>query len=776
MNNAAAQTLLDSLRDSLELAVLSPDGIAAPIAVLWTDVDGQWQPLIPMLAKLMPQLYALGTYAPDDRIGPVIWLRCVVERSVPNSPSRDVIPVLYLPKVNRQDLRAGGDCPRELQPLIELQFRGAVWHQRNGRDWTVDAFASSEFGCGLNVSADGRTQASMLRALPYLGAEPLAHLRGRQLDAEDFDRLAVGDPNRDLLSWMSDPKTFEAHCEAARWQSFRDVCRRQFGIDPDTDGPHVANDMLLNMDGSHKEKWLEVWRRFCEAPKVYPGISRCLRDARPRGLFVDRSRQPAENTTAEEHLRRDLERAGSLVQADACNAIHALEAQHGERRAWVWAQLGESPLTMVLHPLAQLATSVRGTLNGASVHAFAADYAAQGWRSDRAAMEALNCSVTSADGKLIARVVRALYEPWLDRVARRFQELVSATDATKLAVGVQAEKDCCVLFTDGLRFDVGVQLHETLEARGFRSRLSHRIAPLPTVTATAKPMASPANGAMKGVPGTEDFTPVFSKDGKPVVAQRLRDVLSAGGVDVIAPDDIRFPSGTDSGGWSEIGRLDELGHSMEIRVVSQIRIEVEAIADRIGDLLNAGWKKVRVVTDHGWLLLPGGLPKIELPAHLVASRWARCATVRGESSTDVPTYPWFWNSQVRIASPPGIGSFVANAEYAHGGVSPQECVVPELVVERGATSVSSKIVAMVWRGMRCKVTLTSAAPGFKVDLRLNWKQAGSSIAASAKEVVDNEANLICADDHHEGSAATIVLLDDNGNVVDYRPTTVGEGK
>ena len=42
---------------------------------------------------------------------------------------------------------------------------------------------------------------------------------------------------------------------------------------------------------------------------------------------------------------------------------------------------------------------------------------------------------------------------------------------------------------------------------------------------------------------------------------------------------------------------------------------------------------------------------------------------------------------LRIASPPGIGAFVANTEYAHGGISLQECVIPELVVERGEEAV-----------------------------------------------------------------------------------------
>ncbi len=46
------------------------------------------------------------------------------------------------------------------------------------------------------------------------------------------------------------------------------------------------------------------------------------------------------------------------------------------------------------------------------------------------------------------------------------------------------------MFADGLRFDVAGMLQERLEAKGFRVRLNHRIAPLPTVTATAKPVAT----------------------------------------------------------------------------------------------------------------------------------------------------------------------------------------------------------------------------------------------------------------------------------------------
>ena len=343
MSKAAAQTLLDALRDSLAATERSADGVAPPAAVLWTDADGQWLPLIPLLAKALPQLHVLGRYRPQERSGPVIWLRCVVERALPDPLPADLIPVLYLPRVSRQELRAGGECPRDLQPLIELQYRGAVWHQRNGRDWTIEAFLTSESGCGLDITLDTRTLAAMLRALPLLATEPLSALRDRRLEADDFDRLSVGDPVRDLLSWMSDPQGFETRCEPARWQIFRDVCKREFGVDPDKDGPQGAGDTLLNGGGKFASKWEGVWRRFTEAPALYPGIALRMREGRPQSLFVDRARQPAENQLAEENLRRELDTVNTVSHAAGCERVLALEAEHGERRNWVWARLGESP-------------------------------------------------------------------------------------------------------------------------------------------------------------------------------------------------------------------------------------------------------------------------------------------------------------------------------------------------------------------------------------------------------------------------------------------------
>lgn len=768
--------LIDALLASFNVALRTPEGIAEPVAILWTDADGEWRSVIPALRAAVPQAYALGPYDPEKSTGPAIWLKCIVERSLPEvSPKTGVVPILYLPGVSRQELRAAGDCRPSLQPLIELQFRGRVWHQQNGRDWSVEAFLVSADGLGLDIAQDARTREAILRSLPLLAEADINGLHGRRLEADDFDKLAISDPVRDLLRWMSSPELFQNALDASGWESFCSVALSEFGIDPDRDGLSTTANALITGGG----KWDAVWRRFTEAPKLYPGIPELLRSplSGQGNLAFDESRSPTRNDDAESRLRSELVRASSMPHRDACDLVASLEAEHGRRRDWVWAQLGESPMAQTLEHLARLAKLAKLPLGGDSVESMASTYAREGWLCDRAAMQALANVKAAAERALIRKVVRALYETWLNESTRHFQQLVAGAgdEVRKLARGVTAEKDSCILFVDGLRFDVAGMLMEKLEARSFQLHASHRFSPLPTVTATAKPISSPAFDAVEGSNTALDFMPVIISSKQPATADRLRAEIAKCEVEVFGGDEFQFASGAAGGGWTEIGRIDELGHKLGAGLAAQLGDAVDVIADHTAALLEGGWRRVRVVTDHGWLLLPGGLPKFDLPAFLVETKWARCAVVRGNSTPDVPTYSWYFNSQVRIASPPGVACFGAGKEYAHGGVSLQECVVPELIVERGVEAVTASIVSVQWRGMRCRVEAHSNDPAVQVDLRLNWKQPATSIVAAIKPIgAAGEVSLAVTDDKHEGAGAMVVLLDSSGKVLDQRSTVVGE--
>ena len=206
------QTIIEALRNSLTAAArFNRSDMVAPAAILWTDADSQWEPLVSQLRPLMPELLTLGEYYPEEKTGPAIWLRCVIEGSLPDIElPEDAIPIIYMPNISRQTLRAVEECPDSVKPLVELQYRGTVWTQRNGRDWTVEAFlVSKDGGLGLDVAKDRHTRQSMLGALVQLAVTPLTRLTGKRLEAEDFDKLMIEDTPRDLLVWINSPSDIQ---------------------------------------------------------------------------------------------------------------------------------------------------------------------------------------------------------------------------------------------------------------------------------------------------------------------------------------------------------------------------------------------------------------------------------------------------------------------------------------------------------------------------------------------------------------------------------------
>jgi hypothetical protein len=767
----AATRVTDAVIESLQAALQPSEGVAPPAVVLWADGDGQWAELVGRLRGELPYLFTLGEYDPAQRTGPAIWLRCVVDRTLPDVwPAGARTPVFYLPRVERQQLRAGGDCPPELQPLVELQYRGAVWHQRNGRDWTVDGFLTSSDGCGLELAKDLGTRAALMRVLPRLADVPLDALRGRRLVADDFDKLAVPDAQRDLLVWMHDPTTFRAARSKSDWIAFCNLVQTGYGMDPEDDGVTGAATRLLDGLG----QWAHLWQRFCEAPERYRGISTLLRQPLfGHGLLVEPSRKPLENDEAERTLRDALAGVVAMPHAEACDRVLELEATHGVRRGWVWRFLGESPYAESLLPLSRLAAGARKGLPGATVDELATAYAGDGWRGDDAALAALASADAPAQRDLIAGVVRALYLPWLERVARQFQEAVDTAGRTLPTSGAEkVDPGTCVLFADGLRYDLANRLLAALESRGVTGRLAHRIGAVPSVTATAKPLATSVADSIEGADAT-DFTPRFRDTKQPVIAAKLRERLAARGAELLSADEIRMPASDSATGWLELGQIDSLGHKLGDDLARHVDPEIDRLKEAVLGLLNAGWRRVRVVTDHGWLLVPGGMPKIELPQYLVASRWSRCASVREGATPQVGTYPWYWNEAVRIACPPGAGSYVSGSSYAHGGISPQECVVPELTFERGAAVLTASIAKVEWKRLRCVVTVSTNDPSVRVDVRSNWRLPATSLVIAAKSVGDAGQVSLAVRDEFEGQAVSVIVMDSNEQVLDKQSTIVG---
>ena len=869
----SGRTVVERLKASLEAASAhNPNDAEKPVAVLWTDRDAQWRPILARLRALMPQLLVLGEYEPEIRTGPSIWLRCVVDRvlELPGFAG-DTTPVVYLPNVSRQTLGSAEACPSDLKPLVELQYRGTCWTQKNGRDWTVEAFmVSNDGGLALDVARDAATRQSMLSALPELATTSVRVLEGRRLEANDFDALFSDDPVRDVLLWLSDPESALAGWEPGRRSAFASRCKSDFQFDPDRDGALIAAERLGRREGS----WGSVWSRFAESPALYPGLPELLHKAMPSDLFVEQpSSWPQNNEKGEAGLRRALLALEGKTPSAAREAVIDLEKSHGPRREWVWAKLDLAPLANALFHLAEVAERTSRELGGVSPDEMAAQYAAGAWTIDAAALSSFAEVSSSADTNAVSRALNAIYRPWLDAAARHLQSLADREplprhdeqDADDVRVGPGA----VIFFADGLRLDVSHRLVEHLKSKGRSVEMSTRWAAHPTVTATAKPAVSPVSERISGGTLGADFQPVttdprnhctleggqaplplegveaplppgegfgvreghtsahrpgdsstsaphprppsrrergerrrdggvgrqtpapgqremsLANTGRPLTTDRFRKLLDAFGYRYLSADETgessppsplpRGEAGTFGRAWTEYGHLDKLGHSLQAKLAAQIDEHIALLLERIESLLDAGWREVRVVTDHGWLWLPGGLPKVDLPKYLTRSRWARCASIEGDSTVRVPTVPWYWNAAERVAVGPGIACFGAGNEYAHGGLSLQESLIPVLRVTAGAGAASADVslIAVHWVGMRCRVRIDPARPGLSVDLRMRVNDADSSASGARPVDAEGAASLLVADDELEGTPAAVVVLDPGGRVAARQSTIIG---
>ena len=495
-------SVVEALVHSLEgAAKYNPNDVVHPYAVLWTDHDAQWQPIIPQLRRLMPQLLTFGEFQPDQRVGPAIWLRSVVDWALPEVELPDgVTPIVYLPGVSRQELRAVQVCPDNLKPLVELQYRGACWSQKNGKDWTVEAFlVSEEGGLGLDVARDATTRRAMLGALAELATTSVDRLKGKHLEAEDFDKLFSDDPAKDLLLWLSEPEAVKSGWNSGRWSAFKSRCKADFNFDPDRDGELVGAELL----GKREGPWAAVWERFTESPVLYPGVPELLCKAMPSDLFVKPSSWPQNNEKEEATLRQALLALEKLTPAKARERILQLEKLHGPRRDWVWAKLGQAPLANALGHLAELAERAAIKLGGASTAEMAKLYVDVAWEVDTAALSAMAAVKSVADAQVVGKALNAVYRPWLESAAEHLQVLAEKEPLPghdgQAREDVLVESGGLILFADGLRFDVSQRLVERMRTKGWSVTLSTRWAGLPTVTATAKPAVSPVSKSIKGL-------------------------------------------------------------------------------------------------------------------------------------------------------------------------------------------------------------------------------------------------------------------------------------
>ncbi|WP_028764579.1 BREX-1 system phosphatase PglZ type B [Shewanella colwelliana] len=671
--------LIEQLRNS---ATFNKSVQVAPAAILWTDIDCQWQSAMPYIKQQLPELIELGQYKPEERTGPAIWVKCAIAGVLEDCQlPAGKTPIIYLPGVGRKDLRAIEQCPDYLRPLAELQYRGCWWaYNSAGRDWSVSSFLTNpNVGLGLDLAKDKKTLDAIIQVLPDILESPAERLQGKKLTADEFYAIVLNDPAKDILAWLNNPQEKESQWQGNKWEIFKQSCAQNYGFTPTQTQLNIPLSLLCGADGA----WQSVWQRFIDTASNLPLLVKGLADVEPSGLAFEAQHYLFENNRDERAIESELKALKDKMRVDIAAVITRLWSEQHQRQSWVWAQLGLSPWLAILAELKAVLEHTEISFNGSSPQAMAEFYQERFWQADASSIAAMAKAQDIHQQEVIADVLAVIYTPWLEQVTLNFQTLVEqrgypGDNQIKESTSHYTVGGEVIFFVDGLRFDTAKLLEVKLSRLGLNIDLTTQWAALPSLTATAKAAVTPVADLLSGLQDNENFTPVLLGTESEFSAYQFKKALAEKGWQYLDGLETGEPNGY---AWVQTGDLDNMGHAQQRKMPLHIDAVLNDVAARIEGLLNAGWKRIKVVTDHGWLWVPNKLAEASIPKTSVKKRLTRCAILKDNMSSSGLTVPWHWNPSVTVAMAPGIAGYVGGDYYNHGGLSLQECLTPVLNIK-----------------------------------------------------------------------------------------------
>ena len=744
-----------------------------PEVILWPDPENQWTEVISVLQEALSQLLIYGSYNPAKKQGPAIWMKCMIAKALPEANwDADAIPIIYLPGVAKSDLRNVENAVFNFQPLLEYQYTGTLFIQENGREWSILAFVENPInGLGIKVAKDNATKDALKKTLPSIFQDREVLANKSIIDADYLNNQLFPDIIPSILKWMCKGDPFLKAMDAGKQEVFINLCKSQYEFEPD----HKNIKAIAEKLGAQKNSWKYVWQLYATAPHKYPEIEALLRLAKPAdlgsGMFaLPEESWPQVNEQKEEVLAQALTKVAKQDAAKALTSLRELEKEHGARRNWVWFELGKSPLTDSLQYLVQMAAKSQEAYSTVSIDSIQNYYTTQGFNIDQHMRKALAAVKTEKDKEIVKSMIQLFYQPWIENMTYKFQKLVAQDSGIFTAQTATQETETYVLFVDAFRYELAEEFAKRLEKQKLKVSLQASWSAIPSLTPTSKPNVSPIATTVSTQSTITEFRPQL-QNGKDLQTQAFRDALKAAEFKLVThANDIQ----TEGKHWQEIGDIDTKGHEEQADMVKRIDELFDQVQEALDVAFERGIKRIKIVTDHGWLLLPGGLPKTPLNAGLTETRWGRCALIKEGAATNLLHLPWRWNPSIFIAYAPGISFFKANKEYAHGGISLHECIVPTVIVENpNIQKIIAEIKVVKWINLKCTINTSDVPDGYKVDIRTKYNDAKTSIVLSKNKTLQGNKVTLMVDDAAEHQAATIVLMDEIERILDKKPTTVG---
>ncbi len=356
-----------------------------------------------------------------------------------------------------------------------------------------------------------------------------------------------------------------------------------------------------------------------------------------------------------------------------------------------------------------------GPPGNAGSAAILAWYASGGWRVDRAhrRFEEARQDLTW-HGQLEQEFTSARidYDTWLDRVVRTMTaaivrdgvdtgNLIRQGDIFDTFVR-DVDGPVAYVWVDAMRYELGATLGELLARVAPHVEVHAAVAAAPTITpvgmANLVPEASTrlslaldgsalsvrVNGAVLRTPA-DRVDAIREVAGKGVLDIRLDDLApqgekelhkTIGNAPLIVVRSQEFDSTGESGmlsvAWAQFSNVKEV---------------IRNVVARLGQV---GVRRIVVTADHGFVALSRGLTSDRLvdppsagTGELHRRCWVGSAGVASDSTVRIPLAATGTPSDLDLIVPKGLAVFRAGGskQFFHGGLSPQELIVPVVVVD-----------------------------------------------------------------------------------------------
>lgn len=445
-----------------------------------------------------------------------------------------------------------------------------------------------------------------------------------------------------------------------------------------------------------------------------------------------------------------------------------------------------------LHEALELHPPCQSSLAGGAMLRW---YSEDGWRVDRAHRRAeLALTGLAEYGRLEETVsaARQRYEVWLGKVIERYTGALSRdgfdfgglAHQTTIHPKFVANTDGQVayIWVDALRFEFGEEIEESLRQAGHSVHLEPAIAAVPTITPIG--MAALCPGASTSFAIDEhDGSLRVSIGGDVIASVPDRIALMRGAHGVVADLELgecvqkgeKALAKELEGAKAVVVRSQELDTAGENGLLSAQWSAFDELTQTIprvvSKLAKAGVSRVVITADHGFIALSrrlGDAYKIDAPQGGIGELHRRAWIGRGgtthASALRLPlgTTGASTDADLSILVPRELALFKAGGskQFFHGGLSPQELVIPVIVADLAQTVATGAVkVGVDVVGGKIATAMFAASLNFSGDLFTKEVR----VRLVARKGKDVSVARISAGDGYDEATGTVTLDESNAN-------------